>query len=414
VTTAQQSRFPPGFLWGTATAAHQVEGDNRHSDWWECEQDGRLPVKSGYACDHYRLYESDFDLARSLHNNAHRFSIEWSRIQPSPDQWDDDALAHYANVIAALRARGLEPVVTLHHFSHPAWFTARGGWLKRDAILLFGEYVKRVAAALAPQVRYWITINEPTVYIKRALARGDWPPCRKHSKWQCLFALRQLCRAHVYAYRLLHYHRPDAMVGIAHSAPYVVPCRTRGLGGFADRLAARLREISLNQVPFWLLGQRPRRVLDFIGLNYYTRQVVTRSSRGAGILVGRECKLSHHFEPRQFNSLGWEIYPRGLTGVLRRFSRYGLPLMVTENGLASPNDEQRIDFLRTHVEAVGTALDANIPVLGYFYWTLFDNYEWSEGFAAQFGLAALDRKTMQRTPRTVAAAYAEICRNNGL
>ncbi len=389
-----------------------MEGDNRHSDWWECEQDGRLPVKSGVACRHYERFAEDFDLARSLGNNAHRFSIEWSRIEPEPGQWNLAAIEHYRDVVRALRARGLEPVVTLHHFSQPAWFTRRGGWTKRDAVRLFAAYVSRVSEALAGEVRYWITINEPTVYVKRALVRGDWPPCRRHTWLQSLQALRQLGRAHVAAYRILHAARTDVMVGIAHSAPYVVPCRTRGMAGMADRLAANLRDLALNHAPFWMLGRRPQKVLDFIGLNYYTRQIVKRSSRGMGLLFGIECTLSHHSEPRTFNSLGWEIYPAGLTGVLRRFARFNLPLMVTENGLAAPDEAQRVDFLRRHVEAVKAAMQAGIPVLGYFYWTLFDNFEWSEGFSAQFGLAALEPGTLRRVPRPVAAAYAQICREH--
>jgi beta-glucosidase len=414
VTTAQQSGFPPGFFWGTSTAAHQVEGDNRHSDWWECEQDGRLPVQSGEACRHYERYAEDFDFARSLGNNAHRFSIEWSRLEPEPGQWNEAALEHYRDVVRALRARGLEPVVTLHHFTHPAWFTRRGGWTRRDSVRLFATYVQRVAAALAPEVRWWITINEPTVYAKRALVRGDWPPCRPHPWWQVLWALRNLGRAHVAAYRILHAARADVQVGIAHSAPYVVPCRTHGLRGFADRLAAYLRDTVLNRAPFWLLGHRPRQVLDFIGLNYYTRQIVARSGSGTGLLVGVECKLSHHAEPRRFNSLGWEIYPAGLTGVLRRFARYGVPLMVTENGLAARDEAERVQFLSDHVDAVAAALRAGVPVLGYFYWTLFDNFEWSEGFSARFGLAALEPGTLRRVPRPVAATYAAICRANSV
>ena len=157
--------FPKSFLWGAATAAHQVEGDNRFSDWWAHEQGGDLPFKSGIACNHYERYQEDFDLAKSWGHNAHRLSVEWSRIEPEEGVWNQDALNHYIDVIAALLDRGIEPLVTLHHFTSPAWFSRTGGWLRRDSIRLFSRFVSHVARHLTG-VRYWLTINEPTVYVK--------------------------------------------------------------------------------------------------------------------------------------------------------------------------------------------------------------------------------------------------------
>ena len=150
-------REAANFLWGASTAAHQVEGGNRWNDWWALEESGRLPHRSGEACRHYDLYESDFDLARSLGHNAHRLSLEWSRIEPADGEWNEAALAHYADVMAALRARGLEPLVTLQHFTLPAWLARRGGWLAPDALERFARYVDVAARALAGQVRHWIT-----------------------------------------------------------------------------------------------------------------------------------------------------------------------------------------------------------------------------------------------------------------
>src|SRR5262245_49771432 len=157
--------FPTGFLWGAATSGHQVEGNNRWNDWWEWEQAGRLPHKSGEACRHYDLYERDFDMARSWSQNAHRFSIEWSRIEPEKGYWNAEATAHYRNVIQALRERGLEPLVTLHHFTNPRWLAKSGGWLRRDAPQLFARYVEYVARHIGQNVTYWLTVNEPTVYV---------------------------------------------------------------------------------------------------------------------------------------------------------------------------------------------------------------------------------------------------------
>lgn len=405
-------RFPTGFLWGAATASHQVEGGNRHNDWWELEQAGRLPHASGEACRHYERYESDFDLARSLGHNAHRLSLEWSRIEPTPGTWDDTELEHYANVLAALRARGIEPVVTLHHFTNPAWFARRGGWTRSDSVALFTRYVEHVATRLAGKVRYWLTVNEPTVYAKHAYVAGDWPPCQRNAWWSAASATYHLCRAHVAAYRVLHARNPDAMVGIAHSAPYVAACNPDSA---ADRRAACLRDFALNEVVFRMIGRRPAAVLDFIGLNYYARQLVrVRGASGLARLFGTECKDDHHGTPRWFTTLGWEVHAPGLRRVLERFGRYGVPLMVTENGIATTDEAQREEYLQTHLQALGQSVAEGIPVLGYLYWTLMDNFEWAEGRNARFGLIAVDFDTQVRTVRPAAQAFRRVCTTNAI
>lgn len=405
-------RFPSGFLWGAATASHQVEGGNRSNDWWEMEQAGRLPHVSGEACRHYERYETDFDLARSLGHNAHRLSIEWSRVEPQCGVWDDAEIEHYAAVVAALCARGIEPIITLHHFTNPIWFAQRGGWTSPDSVALFTRYVERIARRLSGQVRYWLTVNEPTVYVKHAYVAGDWPPCRRLA-WRCAAqALRHMCKAHQTAYRVLHGLRPDAMVGIAHSAPYVEACNPARL---ADRLAARLRDFTLNGLLFRLLGRSPGLVLDFIGINYYARQVVRASGRlGPAMLFGTECKEDHHGPVREFTPLGWEVYARGLRFVLQRFQRYGLPLMITENGIATQDEARRERYLRTHLLALAEAVQDGVPVLGYLYWTLMDNYEWTEGRTARFGLVEVDFATQVRTVRPTAQVFKTVCETNAI
>ena len=404
-------QFPDGFLWGAATASHQVEGNNRWNDWWEYEQKGRLPYRSGDACRQFELYEADFELARSWGHTAHRFSIEWSRIEPVQGQWNHAAIEHYIALIDALRRRDIEPILTLHHFTNPAWFTQQGGWYSADAVMLFQRYVEFVAARLGSRVRFWLTINEPTVYVKRAFVAGDWPPCEARSWYHACLSLRNLCRAHVAAFTVLHRHRPDAMVGFAHSAPYVVPCDPRRL---RDVWSAKLRDLVLNSLCFRLLGRSPRRVLDFLGVNYYTRQIVRSQSSGVGLIFGTECKDSHHERPRNFSSLGWEIYPPGLTGILRRLSRYGVPLIVTENGISTVDELQREAFLVDHIRALAAAIQEGIDVRGYLYWALYDNFEWTEGFNAHFGLAAVDHATQQRLPRPAGERFASICRSDAI
>ena len=308
--TERSFRFPPGFLWGAATAAHQVEGDNRSNDWWPFEQAGKLPFKSGDACRHYELFERDFDLAQNMGHNAHRFSIEWSRIQPRQGEWDLAAIEHYRAVIEALRRRGIEPLVTLHHFTNPAWFADAGGWLVRRNIAHFARYAEFVAKHLGDQVRWWLTINEPTVYAKNAFVAGQWPPCRQGEWGAAWRAIRNMGRAHRLAYDILHRHRPDALVGFAHSAPLVMP---RQPARPVDRSCALLRDLVLNRIPFLMMGGARRRRLDFIGLNYYCRTLVHWQPRGVAALFGRDWLEDDQGEPRRFSDIGWEIYPAGLT-----------------------------------------------------------------------------------------------------
>jgi beta-glucosidase len=401
--SARSAPLASGFLLGAATSSHQVEGGNRWNDWWDLEESGRLPHRSSEACRHYELYESDFDLAASMGHNAHRLSIEWSRIEPRPGEWNGEALDHYAAVIAALRRRKIEPIVTLHHFTNPAWFAAQGGWASAGSIASFARYVEVIAARLAGQVKYWLTINEPTVYVKHAYLSCDWPPCGKSSWLQAARALRHLCRAHTAAYRALHGHRADAQVGFAHNAPLVVPCNPRRR---ADRAAAWLRDAALNGLVFRLLGAPPCTVLDFIGINYYARQVVRwRHQPGTARVFGTECTDDHHGGTREYSSMGWEIFAPGLHKVLAKFARIGVPLMVTENGIATDDEALRCRFLREHLEALTKAVRESVPVLGYFYWTLMDNYEWTAGRTAHFGLAEVDFSTQQRTLRPAAQLF---------
>jgi beta-glucosidase len=407
------SRFPPGFLWGASTASHQVEGNNRFNDWWEYEEAGKLPHRSGAACEQYQRYEQDFDLAASWGHNAHRLSLEWSRFEPDEGRWDSEAVAHYRRVLAALRARGIEPLLTLHHFSNPAWFARRGGWLRRDSADLFARFVDHVARMLDQPVRYWLTINEPTVYVLQGFGTGEWPPCRQGHWLEAARALRNLARAHVRAYQVLHARHPGAQVGFAHSAPVIEPCAHESPG---DRAVAWIRDYILNEAFFRLIGAtRPggRRPLDFLGINYYTRNIVRRSGAGLGALVGHLCTADHHVRG-PMSTMGWEVYPQGLVSTLERFSRLGLPLMITENGVATEDETLRGAFLLQHIDAAAEALSRGVNLIGYCYWSLIDNYEWAFGTTAKFGLAAVDFSSQARRARPCADSYARICRENRL
>ncbi len=287
-------RFPRDFLWGAATSAYQVEGDNANSDWWPWEkQTGR--IRSGRACRHYEFYKRDFDLAKTLHHNAHRFSIEWSRIEPKPGKFSKAALRHYRDVILALKRRKIEPVVTLHHFTNPIWLAKRGGWTNSRSVDYFLRYCEFVVRPLAKHVRYWITINEPTIYISHAYILGVWPPQEK-SYLKATQVEENLASAHIQAYRLIHKIYKDLgldepCVSIAQNVMAFVPCKD----DLKNRFAAYLRD-RLYNLGFLERIMRhdliPHKAMDFIGVNYYSRQLVELGN----------CKKKHR--PLKKNSLG--------------------------------------------------------------------------------------------------------------
>lgn len=410
--TSRDIEFPPGFLWGSATSSHQVEGGNRWNDWWAFEQTGRLPHASGEACGHYERYESDFDLARSAGQNAHRFSIEWSRVEPREGEWNADAIEHYRGVLDGLRQRDIEPVVTLHHFTLPSWMLERGGWTSRHSVRCFARYVDHVVRELGAGIRYWVTVNEPTVYVKHAYVVGDWPPCERRAWGRALLVFANMARAHRAARARIRSRMPGALVGFAHSAPVLQPCDP---SRWSDRTAAWVRDAALNRAFFSLLGAGIPGApvpFDFVGINYYTRAVVRGTGPGLIPFAGTECLSNHHADRGPRSDVGWEVYPAGLLQTLRRFSRYGVPLVITENGIATTDEELRSAFLLAHLAQLGQAVEEGIDVRGYFYWSLMDNFEWTAGTSPRFGLFAVDYSSLERSARPALHDYAAICRAN--
>ncbi len=416
--------FPPGFLWGAATSAHQVEGGNTANDWWAWEQAGHVRFRSGAACDHLHRFREDFDLAQSIAHNAHRFSLEWSRIEPRPGEYSDEALAHYGEVIDALLARGIEPVMTVHHFTLPRWLAEQGGWEARGVEDRFVAFVEKVAAAYAGRVRWWITINEPVVLVFKGYLIGQWPP-GVASLPRSMRVYRRLLRAHVLAYEVIHRYRPDAMVSVAMHALAVSPCNPRRL---LDQVSAAGRHYLFNQMflrglldgSLWLPGQfferlPMKRSLDFIGLNYYTRDFVHNTGLDLTGLIGNQCGLDHHERVGKRTSLGWEIYPEGLLEFLKLDAGFKLPMLITENGIATDDEDDRMLFLMLHVWQIARALGLGLDVRGYLYWSLLDNFEWADGYDnAHFGLIGVDFATQRRTVRPTALRFAELIAKNQL
>ncbi|HEX9780175.1 MAG TPA: family 1 glycosylhydrolase [bacterium] len=417
---------PRGFLWAAATSAHQVEGGNIHSDWWAWEQAGRVAEPSGAACEHYQRYAQDFDLAASLGHTAHRFSIEWSRLEPSEGAWDDQALAHYVDVVRALRARGLEPLVTLHHFTTPQWLVAEGGWAAPKSVEAFLRYAGRVAGALRGLVKFWITINEPMVYVNMHYVEGVGPP-GAHSLRDALRVTEHLIRAHAGAYRILHEASGagDARVSIAKHAPVFVPCRRWHPGDLAatavtDRVfnGAMLEALTTGRwsVPGVAAFTVPDAAgtLDFLGINFYGRQFI-RLGRGNAGWKGCGCDLGHH--PREVperTSMGWDVHPDSFTRTLLRWRRLKLPIIVTENGTTMADDADRWRFILRHLQAAARAMEQGADIIGFCVWSLLDNFEWAQGYGPRFGVIEVDYQTQARRVRDSARRYADVCRSNAI
>jgi len=397
--------FPKDFLWGAATSSYQVEGGNSNCDWWHWEKQAGKE-QSGAACRHYELYKEDFDLAKSLHHNAHRLSVEWSRIEPEEGKFSRSELARYIDVILALKERNLEPLVTLHHFTNPVWLSEKGGWLNKKSVDYFSRFVEFFVQGLAGKVKYWMTINEPLVYAYHAYILGVWPP-----QETSIFKARQVeanfSAAHIKAYRLIHdiyrkagLARPS--VSIAQNVQAFVPCRPI----LKDRLGAYIRDEWYNIRFVERLARH--KTLDFIGLNYYSRQVAEVKKWGIRNLIMDICENDHH--PVKKNSLGWDIYPQGLYDLLLKFKRFHLPIVITENGICTEDDSLRWEYIWEHLKSVSLAMQKGVKVDGYIYWSLLDNFEWDKGFKPRFGLIDIDYNTYKRTVRESAWKLAEVCK----
>ena len=402
-------KFPQNFLWGTATSAYQVEGGNINSDWWQWEKDAGKE-NSGNASRHYEFYEQDFSLAKSLNHNAHRLSIEWSRIEPEEGKFSQEELKHYIDVILSLRMRNIEPMVTLHHFTNPAWFSKSGGWENRRSAAKFLRYCDFLIRSLGKHVHYWITINEPMVYISHAYILGAWPPEAK-SLLKAKAVEDNLLSAHTRAFRLIHktykeLNIPNPSIGVAQNMQAFVPC-TQDL---KNKFAANLRDKWYN---FGFLDKIMRhKAMDFIGVNYYSRQLVELEKWGIRNLAMDVCKNNHH--PVKKNSLGWDIYPEGLYKVLLKLKKYSLPVIMTENGICTSDDNLRWEYIHDHLKNIYFAMEKGVNVTGYFYWSLVDNFEWDKGFGPRFGLIGIDYNTYKRTVRESAVKFGQVCKTGVL
>lgn len=416
-------RFPADFRWGVAVSSHQVEGNNYGNQWWAWEQrPGHIAEghRSGAACNWWETPEPDLDLAAQMGLNALRLSVEWSRIEPRPDVWDEVSLARYRVLLRAVRDRGLEPMVTLHHFTDPLWLAERGGWENPEAPERFARYVRTAVEALGAECNLWCTVNEPNVYAFMGYMEGAFPPGKRdlHAAGR---VLQHLLEGHAAAYREIHALQPLARVGFAHNVRVFDPaCRLSPL----DRLMAWLFDRAFNLSSLEPLvhgrfvfpasqGPAPhlRRTLDWIGLNYYTRDRIAFALRQKELLFARRYRAP---DAVLLDGGYGEFYPYGMFRCLKRLARFGLPIYVTENGVPDADDDLRPRYLLTHLYEVWRGIREGWPIHGYYHWTLVDNFEWAAGWTLRFGLIELDPQTQLRRPRPSAQVYAAVVRNRGI
>jgi len=389
--------FPSGFRFGSSTAAHQVEGGNSNNDWWAWEHRGRTTgmEPSGDAIDHYHRYEEDFALLASLGQDAHRLSLEWSRIEPEPGEFSAAAIGHYRRVLGSLAEHGLTAYVTLHHFTLPRWLSERGGWLAPDAVERFERYCERVAADLGDLMPFTCTVNEPQIVALFGYLEGLHPPGERNPHlWRLVTG--RLREAHGAALRAF---AGASSLGICLQLPALEPARPDDPGCVA--LADELR------TEMWDAWLDPGIGGDWVGVQYYTRMRVDPAATTCFAPPPAGVPLT---------LMGWELHPEGLyEAIAGAASRTGLPVHITENGIAAADDGERIAYLRTHLEQVARALRDGIDVRAYLYWSSFDNFEWAEGYRPTFGLIGIDREDgLRREVRPSAGAFGEVARTHSL
>lgn len=401
------------FLIGASTAAHQVEGNNINSDFWAMEQMKHSAYKepSLAAVDHYNRFREDIDLMSRAKLNAYRFSIEWARIEPKKGAFDEKEMAHYVEVVDYCKEKGIEPIVTLHHFSSPKWLICEGGWENEATVEYFERYCTYVIEHIGNRVQYVCTINEANMGVQLASIIASYKQ-RAAANVQVGVNLSQantdffqaqaaesmevfgtatpqtfltqrteagdkiIIEAHLAAKRAIKSRFPEIKVGLTFSLHDI-----QVVEGGEERAAAEWDMEFLHYLPYIKDD-------DFIGVQNYTRKIM---GKDGSLPVPQGAKTTQ---------MGYEWYPQALENVVRKVaSELSIPILITENGVATDNDIERKNFILNAVMGVLSCYQDGIPVIGYCYWSLLDNFEWQEGFSKRFGLIAVDRTTQIRVPK---------------
>ena len=380
-------KFPKDFVWGTSTAAHQVEGNNTNSDWWQFENMPNTTVAepSGQACDSYNRYAEDMQLVKDHGLNAYRFSFEWARIEPKKGIFDESQIDHYRQMVTKCREIGLQPIVTLHHFTFPAWFREMGHWTHPDAAEIFANYCKKVAPLLNDGVNWAITINEPNIHT--------------------MFLAKQNGKEGRFFLPLPEQNVVDGMIKAHHAARKAIaevsPVKTGwsvanlNFYGVEGASPEKVKEVSWQGEDQFIAESKND---DFIGLQCYSRTPVDEISTAALPEGARNTDMNYEF------------YPPAIGLAIRHVAKMlpNTPMLITENGLGTTIDEERIEYINGALQAVEDAVTDGYDIRGYCHWSLLDNFEWFEGYRLQFGLVGVDRTTFKRTPKPSFAVYQRI------
>jgi beta-glucosidase len=382
-----------GFLWGTATAAHQVEGGNWNSDWWAWEHHPDSPCMepSGDACDQYHRFEEDMELLAGLGFNAYRFSIEWARIEPEEGEFSSAQLEHYRRVLLTCREKEILPVVTFHHFTSPRWIAAKGGWANPVTAERFARYCDRAARHLGDLIGMACTINEPNIVARFGYEEGRFPPGERDPG---------ACDRANTVFADAHHRARDAIKTAVDGAPVGITLAMsdyQAVEGGEDKLAAmrgRDEDVYLEEA----------RDDDFLGVQTYTRTRVGPT----GVLAPEQ--------GADMTLMGYEFYPEALEATIRRAHEMaeGTAVLVTENGIATDQDERRIEYVTRALRGMQACLKDDIDVRGYFYWSFLDNFEWAFGYRPTFGLVAVDRRNFVRAPKPSAEWLGGIARGGAM
>ncbi len=403
-------KFPAGFYWGAATASYQVEGGIHNTDWAKAALEGRVP-QCGVACDHRNRFEADFDLAKELGHTAHRFSIEWARIEPQEGVFDEEAIDHYRQVLRALHARNLKPYVTLWHFTLPLWFAAEGGFERKDASEIFARYTAHVVSKLGDLCDHFSTMNEPNVFASNGWLRGSWPPFkrfaltdlvaitnsgRQHEAkankglrplWLYFKVMKNLAASHNAAYAAIKKVSPKTEVSLVQ---HIIIFTTNG------NILNKCKALLANYFWTYRFTNQVAESCDSIGLNYYLYVQFgdTRTWRKT--------------------DMDWNFAPEHIYDALMMLKRYNKPVFVSEGGLADADDSMRAEYIQGQVKGTWRAIQAGVDVRGHMYWSLLDNYEWALGFEKRFGLIEVNYETLEREIRPSAYVYKKICEQNSM
>ena len=411
----QYFKLKEGMKLGVASAATQIEGgDIRHSwmDWYLQGhiQDGSTPARAN---QHYRLWREDAALMKEMGIEIYRLGVEWARIEPQQGAYDEAVIRHYKEEIKLLLEYGIQPLVTLHHFTNPIWFEEKGGFEKKENIRYFLRFVKKMVVAFGSKVNEYITLNEPNVYATLGYYEGQWPPGKK-SMLQATKVMSVMAAAHIQAYTLIHKCRKkmgytDTKVGFANHMRVFIPENSKDLRHcFFAKITEYFFQGSLCAAMytgkfFWPVRNvmnLPRgRYSDFLGLNYYTRSAV----KNLGDNVRKGVAV---------NDLNWEIYPKGIVECAKKLYQYlPLPIYITENGTCDKDDRFRSRYLYEHIREIS---ETKLPVERYYHWCFCDNFEWIEGESARFGIVHVDYETQQRTIKESGEFFMALRKENGV